>query len=157
MLASWPSRSSIFSCYLSIQHFFCGSATAFSKINCDDSAFNPLTVLPGWLGHRIAQSICLSAYVVFSIQTADQSLFGVASRWVNGWDRTIRKVKKSRTPTNKLRTRLCNNNKFKCLWNGAYIYPSQGLVMIDGDLIHELRVGQFLSIQIQAQSHSIII
>ena len=42
--------------------------------------FDLLTVPLGWLCHRVAQSSCQSAYVVFLIQTADQSLLGVVSR-----------------------------------------------------------------------------
>ena len=38
--------------------------------------------------------IRLSEHVVILIQTADQLQIGAASRWVDGWDRTIKKAKK---------------------------------------------------------------
>ena len=65
-----------------------------------DSAFNPLTVPLDWWCHQIARSICLSVHVAFFIQKADQTLFGIASRWVDGRDRTIKKIK-NQTPTNR--------------------------------------------------------
>ena len=55
-----------------------------------DSAFNPLTVQLGWLCVRMTRLIRLSAHIVFLIQTAQQSLIGVPSQRVDGWDRTIK-------------------------------------------------------------------
>ena len=64
-------------------------------------SFNLLTVPLSWLCHRMTWLIYLSAHIVFLIQTADQTLIRVPSRWVDGWDRTIKKVKKKLTPINK--------------------------------------------------------
>ena len=82
----------------------------FPQITGRDPAFNPLTAPLGWFGQQMARLICLSAQVVFLIKTADQSLIGVASRWVDGWDRAIKKVKKVERQVSENRTRLCNNN-----------------------------------------------
>ena len=45
----------------------------------------------------------------FYIQKKDQSVIGDAGWWVDGWDHTIKKVKKS-TPSSREQTRLCSNN-----------------------------------------------
>ena len=58
----------------------------------------------------MTQVVCLSADVVVLIQTADQSLIGVASQWVDERDRTVKKAKN--VDANKQITRhTCNDNK----------------------------------------------
>ena len=44
------------------------------------AAFNMLSELPDWLCHRMTRTICLSAYIMFSIQTPDQLVMKVASQ-----------------------------------------------------------------------------
>ena len=54
--------------------------------------------------------------------------------------------KNERHPTENM-TRFCKNNDIDFLSvfkNGTYIHPSQRLVVIDENLIHELTVNQFL-------------
>ena len=109
----------------------------------------------------MAWTIRLSVYVVFLIQTADQSLIEFASRWVDRWDHTIKKVKKKKksTPTDN-RTRLCNDNKnlfLKTVFKNSIIFTHLwGWEFIVRDRVHKLTVNQFLDIQSQAKGLSVL-
>ena len=108
---------------------------AFPK-NCGDCSFNPLTLLLGWFNPLMTRPICLFTHVMFLIQTADQSLIGVDSQWVDRWAWSIRKAKKTNkqtmsTPVNKEQssfiTIIIFHFKKSIFKYGTQIHPSQRL------------------------------
>ena len=124
------------------------------------SAFGLLTVPLGLLCHQMLWSICLSAQVILSIQTADRALIRVASWWMNEWVHIIKKVKKiehqqrigHRFVTN-------NNNKFRKIvfkTSGRIIsFPMRSRHVIQRP--HELTFRFFLAFRVRQKASQIIV